>query len=96
METTNPRVNYVRYVADYGLELGFTDGVRSEIDFRDRIVGRSGVFRPLADFNFFRKVRVEPESGTIIWPNGLDFFPDVLYSLAMGQPIDTLRSEAVS
>ena len=96
METMNPRVNYVRYVADYRLELGFTNGRHCEIDLRDHIVGRGGVFRPLADFDFFKQVQVEPEAGTIFWPNGVEFCPDVLYSLATGQPIEILQPERVS
>ena len=92
----SPRVNYVRYVGDYRLELGFTDGLRREIDLRDRIAGRGGVFRPLSDFDFFKQVQVEPEAGTIVWPNGVDLCPDVLYSLATGQPIEVLQTVRVS
>ena len=92
----SPRVNDVRYVGDYRLELGFTDGLRREIDLRDRIAGRGGVFRPLADFDFFKQVQVEPEAGTIVWPNGVDFCPDVLYSLVTDQPIELLQSVRVS
>jgi Protein of unknown function (DUF2442) len=87
-----PRVNHVEYISGYRLELGFTDGLRKEIDFTDRIAGRGGVFRPLADMDFFRQVRLDPEAGTIVWPNGVDFCPDVLYSLATGKPIETLQS----
>jgi len=78
------------------LELGFTDGLRREIDLRERIAGRGGVFRPLADFDFFKQVEVEPEAGTIVWPNGVDFCPDVLYCLATGQPIEDLQTVRVS
>ena len=92
----SPRVNYVRYLADYRLELGLTDGLRSEIDLGDRVTGRGGVFRPLADVDFFRQVQVEAEAGTIVWPNGVDFCPDVLYSLATGQPVDDLQAAEVS
>jgi len=87
-----PRVNHVTWLGDYRLELGFTDGVRKDVDFRDRIVGRGGVFRPLADIEFFRQVRLEPDAGTIVWPNGVDLCPDVLYSLATGKPIEVLQS----
>jgi hypothetical protein len=78
------------------LELGFTNGLRREIDLRDPIVGRGGVFRALADFDFFKQVQVEPEAGTIVWPNGVDFCPDVLYRLATGQPIEALPAVSVS
>ncbi len=40
----SPRVNHVRYVSGYRLELGFTGGLRKEIDFKDRILGRGGLF----------------------------------------------------
>ncbi len=36
---------------------------------------------------FFRQVRVDPEIGTIVWPNELDFCPDVLYHEATGTPL---------
>jgi len=82
-----PRINGVRHAGDYRLELSFTDGTRSEIDFRVRIAGRGGVFLPLQDLEFFRQVQVDSEAGTIVWPNGVDFCPDVLYIWATGKPI---------
>jgi hypothetical protein len=86
-----PRVKDVRHIRDYRLELAFTDGARGEIDFEKQIVGRGGVFVPLEDPAFFKKVRVDSEAGTIAWPNGVDFCPDVLYSLATGKPIRVLE-----
>jgi len=65
--------------------------VDAELDLRSRIVGRGGVFGRLEDVEFFRQVRVDPEAGTIVWPNGVDFCPDVLYSLATGKPIRALE-----
>lgn len=49
-------------------------------------MGRGGVFRPLEDPAYFSQVRVDPESGAIEWHNGVDFCPDVVYSLATGKP----------
>lgn len=86
-----PRVKLVRHMRDYRLELSFTDGTTRELDFRQRIVGRGGVFRELEDVGFFERVQVDPEAGTIVWPNGVDFCPDVLYSLATGKPIRVLE-----
>jgi hypothetical protein len=86
-----PRVNRVRHICDYRLELSFTDGTTGELDFRKRIVGRGGVFRQLEDVGFFQQVQVDPEAGTTVWPNGVDFCPDVLYSLATGKPIRVLE-----
>ena len=58
-----------------------------ELDFRDRVTGRGGVFQPLEDLEYleyFKQVRMDSEAGTIVWPNGVDFCADVLYSLATG------------
>jgi hypothetical protein len=46
-----------------------------------------GVFEPLKDPAYFRRVRLAPESGTIMWPNGADLDADVLYSAVTGKPL---------
>jgi hypothetical protein len=46
---------------------------------------------PLSDVDFFSRVQVDPEAGTLVWPNGVDFCPDVLYSLATGEPLPVLE-----
>ncbi|HOU15371.1 MAG TPA: DUF2442 domain-containing protein [Anaerolineae bacterium] len=86
-----PRVKQVRYLGDYRLELGFADGVVGELDFAARVVGRGGMFAPLEDVEFFKQVQVDPEAGTIVWPNGVDLCPDVLYSQVTGKPIHSER-----
>ena len=82
-----PRIVEVRHMEKYRLELTFTNGEKGEVDLRDRIVGRGGVFAPLEDVDFFKRVRVDPEIGTLVWPNEVDFCPDVLYSKATGRPL---------
>jgi hypothetical protein len=38
------------------------------------------VFEPLlADYQLFRRVAVDPDAGTIVWPNGADISPRTLY-----------------
>jgi len=85
-----PRVRGVRYVKDYELEIRFSDGTVATLDFRRRVLGRGGVFGPLESMDFFAKVAVDQEAGTLIWPNGVDFCPDVLYAEATGTPISEL------
>jgi len=85
-----PRVIQVRHLGEYRLELCFTDGTKGEMDFKERVVGRGGVFSPLEDITFFGQVKVDPEAGTIVFPNEVDFCPDVLYSLVTGKPIRVL------
>jgi hypothetical protein len=82
-----PRVKQVRHLGEYRLELSFTDGTEGQLDLKERVVGRGGVFAPLQDLDFFKQVRVDPEAGTIVWPNDVDFCPDVLYSLVTGKAI---------
>lgn len=86
-----PRIADVRHIGEYRLELTFTNGEKAELDFRDRIVGRGGVFAPLEDIDFFSQVKVDPEIGTLVWPNEVDFCPDVLYSEATGTPLPELE-----
>lgn len=83
-----PRIVSVKSVRDYILELEFSDGTRGQIDFHSRIVGRGGVFAPLQNLDYFQRVRVNPVTGTIEWPNEVDLDPDVLYSLVTNKPIE--------
>jgi hypothetical protein len=85
-----PRVTNVSHLKDYQLEVRFSDGTVAEIDFSRRIVGRGGVFAPLANVEFFKQVAVDHEGGTLVWPNGVDFCPNVLYSEATGKSIEEM------
>ncbi|MEZ4868446.1 MAG: DUF2442 domain-containing protein [Caldilineaceae bacterium] len=86
-----PRIEKVRYLEEYCLELQFTDGTKGKLDFQQRVVGRGGVFEPLEDLEFFKQVVVDPVAGTLVWPNDVDFCPDVLYCLVTGQAIPDLE-----
>jgi hypothetical protein len=88
-------VTAARVVDGYRVELTFSDGVRGVVDLADRIVSRGGVFAPLEDPEFFRRVAVDNELGTIVWPNGADFCPDMLYSWDTGEPVCRPEPESV-
>lgn len=66
--------------------LRFEDGVSGEIDLAGRIEF-TGVFAPLVDEREFAKVRVNPDLGTIVWPNGADLAPETLYSWLTEAPV---------
>jgi hypothetical protein len=89
-----PRITAVRSVGGHKLELTFSDGARGEVDLRGDVAGRGGALAPLEEASFFRQVRVDPEAGTIVWPNGVDMCPDVLYSRATGRPLPFPREVA--
>ena len=87
-----PRIEKVCHIEAYRLELTFTNGEKAELDLGDRIVGRGGVFAPLEYVDFFKRVEVDPKVGTLVWPNGVDLCPDVLYSQATGEPLPELET----
>jgi len=69
------RIQQVRPLDGFRLELTLTDGLVVERDVTAWLVGP--VFEPLrADPLLFRQARVE--GGTVAWPNGADLCPDVL------------------
>ena len=76
----------VKPLKDFHLHLEFEDGIKGEVDVR-KLVKFKGVFVALKDETFFAKVDVNPEWGTIFWPNGADLDPDVLYSIVTGEKI---------
>ena len=77
-----PRIVSVRHLQDYVLELVFDDGLRAEMDFREHIVGRGDLFSALEDIEYFKQLRIELDFGTIVWPNDLDFCPEMLHESA--------------
>jgi hypothetical protein len=81
------RILSVKPLEHYLVELTFTDGLCANVDLSKWIVGHGGVFAPLQDENYFRRVEVDPEAKTIFWPNGVDFCPDVLYAEAVEKKI---------
>jgi hypothetical protein len=69
----------------YRLRLTFEDGAEGVVDLEQHLSFR-GVFEPLRDPAYFALVRVDPELGTVSWPNGADLDPDVLYGRITGVP----------
>lgn len=77
-QTKTARIHSVEPLEDFVLRLRFDDGTVREIDLADELWGP--VFEPLReDPQLFSQVRVDDELGTIVWPNGADMDPDVLY-----------------
>ena len=70
-------VTAVEPLPDYTLHLSFDDDSERVVDLADELWGPMG--EPLRDPAYFRRVRVDPELRTIVWPNGFDLDPDVLH-----------------
>lgn len=62
---------------NYTLWLRFEDGLEGEVSV-SHLVGR-GVFSSWSDEAEFRKVFIDPESGTVAWPGNIDLAPDALH-----------------
>jgi len=72
------RVREVEPLDGFKVNLTFTNGSSKVIDL-DKFL-RGPVFEPMRrDSELFRAVKVDEEAGTIVWPNGADIDPDVLY-----------------
>ena len=72
------RIKGVEVLDGCKVRLTFTDESKKVIDLDAYL--RGPVFELLRiDPKLFRAVRVDEEAGTIVWPNGADLDPDVLY-----------------
>ena len=71
------RVTGFEVVGPYTLCVRFTDGSEQRIDFQALL--RGALFGPLRDLATFNQVTVDPEAGTLVWPNGADFDPATLH-----------------
>ena len=72
------RIQDVEVLEPFRVRLRFTNGAAREVDLT--VYLRGPVFEPIRnDPAVFRSVKVDPELGTIAWPNGADIDPDVLY-----------------
>jgi hypothetical protein len=71
-------VTHVEVISGRVVMLRFSDGTEREVDLTRFLWGPA--FEEIArNENLFRAVRVDPETGTLSWPNGADLDPDVLH-----------------
>ena len=72
------RVQAVHPCHGFVVRLTFTDGSERNVDLSPYL--RGPIFEPIrTDQATFEAVSVDRELGTIVWPNGADIDPDVLY-----------------
>ena len=68
-------------MGDHAVRVRFEDGLTADVDLT-YLCDYGGVFKPLADPDYFRRLRADPEAGTIVWPNQADIAPETLYEHA--------------
>jgi len=66
-------------MSGFNLWLVFDDGTAGEVDLDGVLTGP--VFDVLKDIDVFKKVAVDPELETVVWPNGADLAPKFLKAL---------------
>ena len=67
------------YIKGYKLKLKFEDGRYKIVDLKHHLKGK--IFKPLTAIDYFRRVRLNKDIDTIVWPNNADFSPDFLYKI---------------
>ena len=82
------KVTSVQLLGEYRLFIRFSDGAEGTVDLSD--IPRDGVFEAWNSPAFFRKVFIDPVSGTLAWPGEIDLDPYVLYSRATGRSIEEI------
>ena len=86
------RVTRFTVVAPYTLSVAFTDDTEQRIDFKPVLHG--ALFGPLQDLATFNAVTLDPEAGTLVWPNGADFDPATLHDWPQVQDELATRARA--
>lgn len=82
-----------KWLKEYEVELVFNNRRKACVDLK-KYLG-VGVFKNLIDLRQFKKFKIDAELGTIVWPNGADIAPEVLYQDAFErQKSDTLSKAA--
>jgi len=72
------RIRAVVPLEEFTVRLEFTDNTTRDIDLKPYLHG--SIFEPMRkDPRVFRAMRIDPRIGTIVWDNGADMDPDVLY-----------------
>jgi hypothetical protein len=80
----------VEVLHDHVVRLRFADGTEKTVDLDPYLHGP--VFAEIRDDSVeFASVKVDVDAGTIVWPNGADLAPDVLYE---GRRSARMESEA--
>lgn len=86
------RVKSVKYISEYKLSLVFSDHKTKVVDFTSMLEDAKGIFLPLKDVDYFKKVAIDDSKLSICWPNGADICPDLLYQIGEAQSATNVSS----
>ena len=71
-------ITEAKHIEDHCVRVSFNDGTTAEIDLSASLEGP--IFAPLRDVEYFKSFSIVGH--TLAWPNGADFAPEYLHSLA--------------
>lgn len=74
------KVKSVKYLEDYKLMVVFDKNDQKVVNFENKLKNAKNMSLPLKNIEYFKKVK--SDGFTIVWPNGYDICPDVLYMMA--------------
>lgn len=74
------RVTDAKLIRDFVVWVRFNDGSEGEVDLSGELDGP--VFEPLKAPKVFAQFRLDPETHTLVWPNGADLAPEFLHEQA--------------
>jgi hypothetical protein len=80
------RIKNVQYLEGYSLKLLFDDGKNKIVDLADIVRRGQNLIAQLKDIEYFKKVKCDGFS--VVWPNGVDLCPDVLYKIGKDIPAE--------
>ncbi len=83
------RIKKVQYLERYSLRLLFDDGKSKIADLSDIVRRGQNLIAQLQDIEYFKKVKCDGFS--VVWPNGMDLCPDVLYKIGRDVPSEKKR-----
>jgi Protein of unknown function (DUF2442) len=75
-----PAVRTVQALEPYVVRVVFADGEVRDVDIRPLLDGP--IFEAVRDPDLFARVAVDEYGESVVWPNGADLDPDVIYGLA--------------
>ena len=74
-------------VEPYKLTLKFNSGEIRSVDLEGKLqewaANPNSKFSQLKNPEYFKKVKLDPDFNSIVWENGIDLCPDVLYDLSI-------------
>ncbi len=77
------------------VKLRFADGLAADVDL-SHLCEVDGVFEPLRDVDFFRRLEIDEGGNTIKWPNEADIAPETLYDLVQSVVYEKRRAAAAN